>query len=92
MLGCGSGLLHAFLPRSLNRTGCLVETAGGKGLRRLRPQSRARGVGRHPRACVSWVQGMIALRRGATELTHEDYMEGILEVQAKKKANLQYYA
>lgn len=37
-------------------------------------------------------QGMIALRRGATELNHEDYMEGILEVQAKKKANLQYYA
>lgn len=37
-------------------------------------------------------QGMIALRHGATELTHEDYMEGILEVQAKKKANLQYYA
>jgi len=36
--------------------------------------------------------GMIALRRGATELNHEDYMEGILEVQAKKKANLQYYA
>lgn len=35
---------------------------------------------------------MIALRRGATELNHEDYMEGILEVQAKKKANLQYYA
>uniref|UniRef100_A0A8D2B7J9 Proteasome 26S subunit, ATPase 3 n=1 Tax=Sciurus vulgaris TaxID=55149 RepID=A0A8D2B7J9_SCIVU len=30
--------------------------------------------------------------RGATELTHEDYMECILEVQAKKKANLQYYA
>ena len=38
------------------------------------------------------LQGMIALRRGATELTHEDYMDGILEVQAKKKANLQYYA
>ncbi|KAL4825409.1 hypothetical protein H8958_000508 [Nasalis larvatus] len=35
---------------------------------------------------------MIALHRGATELTHEDYMEGILEVQAKKKANLQDYA
>lgn len=50
------------------------------------------GCGKAPRACVSWVQGMIALRRGATELTHEDYMEGILEVQAKKKANLQYYA
>ena len=36
--------------------------------------------------------GMIALRRGATELVHEDYMEGILEVNAKKKANLIYYA
>jgi len=36
--------------------------------------------------------GMIALRRGATELIHEDYMEGILEVQAKKKTNLIYYA
>ena len=38
------------------------------------------------------IQGMIALRREATELSHEDYMEGLLEVQAKKKANLQYYA
>lgn len=38
------------------------------------------------------VQGMIALRRGATELAHEDYMDGILEVQSKKKANLNYYA
>jgi len=36
--------------------------------------------------------GMIALRRGATTLTHEDFMEGIAEVQAKKKAELQYYA
>ncbi|XP_002737235.1 26S proteasome regulatory subunit 6A-B [Saccoglossus kowalevskii] len=36
--------------------------------------------------------GMIALRRGASELTHEDYMDGILEVQAKKKSNLNYYA
>jgi len=36
--------------------------------------------------------GMIALRREAVELSHEDYMEGLLEVQAKKKANLQYYA
>jgi 26S proteasome regulatory subunit T5 len=35
---------------------------------------------------------MIALRRGATELQHEDYMDAIIEVQAKKKANLQYYA
>ena len=38
------------------------------------------------------LQGMIALRRGATELAHEDYMDAILEVQAKKKANLNYYA
>ena len=35
---------------------------------------------------------MIALRRGATELLHEDYMDGIIEVSAKKKKNLQYYA
>lgn len=36
--------------------------------------------------------GMIALRRGASQLCHEDFMEGIQEVQAKKKATLQYYA
>jgi len=36
--------------------------------------------------------GMIALRREATELIHEDYMDGIMEVQAKKKSNLVYYA
>eukprot|EP00455_Lapot_gusevi_P025597 TRINITY_DN2699_c0_g1_i4.p1 TRINITY_DN2699_c0_g1~~TRINITY_DN2699_c0_g1_i4.p1 ORF type:complete len:283 (+),score=111.62 TRINITY_DN2699_c0_g1_i4:56-850(+) len=36
--------------------------------------------------------GMLALRRGASELLHEDFMEGISQVQAKKKANLQYYA
>eukprot|EP00800_Vazella_pourtalesii_P015575 TRINITY_DN4237_c2_g3_i1.p1 TRINITY_DN4237_c2_g3~~TRINITY_DN4237_c2_g3_i1.p1 ORF type:complete len:425 (-),score=113.45 TRINITY_DN4237_c2_g3_i1:102-1376(-) len=36
--------------------------------------------------------GMIALRRSAEVLTHEDYMEGIMEVQAKKKTNLVYYA
>jgi len=53
---------------------------------------------------------MIALRRGATEVIHEDYMDGnhvvnvrtlslltlfligVLEVQAKKKKNLIYYA
>lgn len=64
----------------------------GKKLRSFGPGGQARGVGQPPRAYLSWLQGMIALRRGATELTHEDYMEGILEVQAKKKANLQYYA
>lgn len=36
--------------------------------------------------------GMIALRRNATQLSHEDFMEGIQEVQAKKKTTLQYYA
>lgn len=36
--------------------------------------------------------GMLALRRDATELNHEDFMAGIGEVQAKKKANLNYYA
>jgi 26S proteasome regulatory subunit T5 len=36
--------------------------------------------------------GMIALRREATVVTHEDFMDGILEVQAKKKQTLNYYA
>uniref|UniRef100_A0A914DL92 AAA+ ATPase domain-containing protein n=1 Tax=Acrobeloides nanus TaxID=290746 RepID=A0A914DL92_9BILA len=36
--------------------------------------------------------GMIALRRDAIEVMHEDFMDGILEVQAKKKASLNYYA
>jgi len=36
--------------------------------------------------------GMIALRREATYVTHEDFMDAILEVQAKKKSNLNYYA
>merc|ERR1711879_845272 len=36
--------------------------------------------------------GMEALRRGATELCHEDYIAGINTVQAKKKTNFNYYA
>lgn len=36
--------------------------------------------------------GMIALRRGAVEVQHEDFMDAILEVQSKKKTNLNYYA
>ncbi|XP_053203795.1 26S proteasome regulatory subunit 6A-B [Panonychus citri] len=36
--------------------------------------------------------GMIALRRNASIVTHEDFMDAILEVQAKKKTNLNYYA
>lgn len=36
--------------------------------------------------------GMIALRREGTVINHEDFVEGVSEVQAKKKVNLQYYA
>lgn len=36
--------------------------------------------------------GMEALRRGATELMHEDYVIGINVVMAKKKSTLNYYA
>ena len=36
--------------------------------------------------------GMIALRREATKIEHEDFVEGISQVQAKKKKNLAYYA
>ena len=36
--------------------------------------------------------GMIALRREATEIAHEDFTEAVSEVAAKKKVNLQYYA
>lgn len=35
--------------------------------------------------------GMLALRRGANELEHEDFMEGINQVKAKKKSSLMYY-
>ena len=36
--------------------------------------------------------GMIALRRDAAEIKHEDFVEGIQAVQMKKKSELQYYA
>jgi len=36
--------------------------------------------------------GMQALRRGGSCIQHEDFMEGISQVQAKKKASLDYYA
>lgn len=36
--------------------------------------------------------GMLALRRDATVVTHEDFNDAITEVQAKKKSSLQYYA
>jgi len=36
--------------------------------------------------------GMIALRRETAQISHEDYMDAIMEVQAKKKANLVYFA
>ncbi|KAL3918638.1 MAG: hypothetical protein SGPRY_005936 [Prymnesium sp.] len=43
-----------------------------------------------PAACVE--AGMLALRREATEIHHEDFIEGITAVQTKKKASLAYYA
>jgi len=36
--------------------------------------------------------GMIALRRAADVIVHEDFVEGIAVVQAKKKSKLHYYA
>ena len=36
--------------------------------------------------------GMVALRRGGTQLRHEDFVEGIAQVQAKKKTSLNFYA
>mmetsp|Transcript_10828 Transcript_10828/g.18097 ORF Transcript_10828/g.18097 Transcript_10828/m.18097 type:complete len:434 (-) Transcript_10828:45-1346(-) len=36
--------------------------------------------------------GMIALRRNAKLISHEDFVDGVAEVQAKKKQELQYYA
>jgi len=36
--------------------------------------------------------GMLALRRDATKLCHEDFVEGVAQVQAKKKSSLEYYA
>ncbi|CAD2091868.1 26S protease regulatory subunit 6A, putative [Plasmodium vinckei brucechwatti] len=35
--------------------------------------------------------GMIALRRGATEIDHEDFIEGITSVLSKKKSTLNYF-
>lgn len=40
--------------------------------------------------CVE--SGMIALRREATKIKHEDFMEAITVVAAKKKGSLDYYA
>ncbi|GJD10169.1 26S protease regulatory subunit 6A [Galdieria sulphuraria] len=36
--------------------------------------------------------GMVALRSDRTEIVHEDFVEGIAQVQAKKKGNLNYFA
>jgi len=35
--------------------------------------------------------GMLALRRGAKALSHEDFVEGVGAVQAKKKKQMDYY-
>ena len=36
--------------------------------------------------------GMLALRRDATEVKHEDFVQGIQEVQMKKKKAVHFYA
>lgn len=36
--------------------------------------------------------GMVALRRNADEISHDDYVEGIAQVQAKKRNILNYFA
>jgi 26S proteasome regulatory subunit T5 len=36
--------------------------------------------------------GMLALRRNGTELGHDDFVEGVAAVQAKKKSRKTYYA
>ena len=35
--------------------------------------------------------GMLALRRGANEVCHEDFVEGINQVKSKKKTKLHYF-
>jgi len=35
---------------------------------------------------------MITLSRGGTKIRHQDYIDGIKEVNGKKKASLDYYA
>ncbi len=35
--------------------------------------------------------GMVALRRGADKITHEDFIDGIAQVQSKKKAEFYYF-
>lgn len=59
-----------FLSPSL---GCGVVWCGAALTRRLKIQA----------VCVE--AGMIALREGFTEITHEHYLSGVLEVQSKKK-------
>lgn len=39
-----------------------------------------------------FLQGMIAVRRGGIKITHEDMIEAVSEVQAKKKIKFNYYA
>jgi len=41
---------------------------------------------------VAVESGMIALRREATVIKHEDFVEAVNQVAAKKKGSLDYYA
>lgn len=36
--------------------------------------------------------GMLALRNDRSEIVHEDFVEGVMVVQAKKKGSLHYYS
>lgn len=36
--------------------------------------------------------GMIALRSGKSKITHEDFVEAITEVQARKSKSVSFYA
>ena len=41
---------------------------------------------------VCYEAGTIDLSRESSLVTHEDFLDAVIEVQAKKKANLNYYA
>ena len=57
-----------------------------------RPALPPTPISAHPLRQVCVEAGMLALRRDATHITHEDFNEAVTEVQAKKKAALNYYA
>jgi 26S proteasome regulatory subunit T5 len=67
---------------------CSPGTSTRRGARPLLRRLQRRAAQGGLRRC----RGMLALRREGTEIGHEDFMEGITQVQAKKQASLAYYA